>query len=261
LFWTRIATGYLASALISQGDLSQAELVLNRALDPHTPAQTMAQRLMWCAQVELALAQANPVRALDMTDVLIASDPHTSEQRPILRVLRLRGEAQMAFQQPIEAESALTAALAVATAQGARPMQWRINVSLGNLYQGQGRHNEAEQAFATARTIIEELATTLADEALRDTFMRQAFRMFPHARSLSSAQATKHAFGGLSKREREVAVLIAEGKSNREIADMLVLSERTIESHVSSIMLKLDYTSRTQIATWTLEKGLTREKA
>jgi len=48
---------------------------------------------------------------------------------------------------------------------------------------------------------------------------------------------------------KEVAVLIAQGKSNREIADRLVLSERTIESHVSSILLKLDYTSRTQIAT------------
>jgi DNA-binding NarL/FixJ family response regulator len=65
----------------------------------------------------------------------------------------------------------------------------------------------------------------------------------------------------LSAREREVAVLIAQGKSNREIADKLVLSERTIESHVSSILLKLDYTSRTQIATWAIEKGLTQEKA
>jgi len=42
---------------------------------------------------------------------------------------------------------------------------------------------------------------------------------------------------------------------------MLILSERTIESHVSSILLKLDYTSRTQIATWAIEKGLTRDNA
>ena len=118
----------------------------------------------------------------------------------------------------------------------------------------------AEQVFATARTIIEELASTIADESLRDNFTRLATRMFLHTRSLSPAQPTKQAFGGLSKREREVAVLIAQGKSNREIADMLVLSERTIESHVSSILFKLDYTSRTQIATWAIEKGLTKEK-
>jgi predicted ATPase/DNA-binding CsgD family transcriptional regulator len=261
LFWTRIATGYLASALISQGDLSQAELVLKAALDPQTPAQTMAQRLMWCTQVELALAQGNPARALDITDVLIASDPNASHGRNILRVSKLRGEAQMALKQPIEAESVLTAAITIAKEQGARPMQWRNYVSLGSLYQGQGRHTGAEQVFATARTIIEELATTIVDESLRDNFMRQATRMLPHIRSLSPARATKQAFGGLSAREREVAVLIAQGKSNREIADMLVLSERTIESHVSSILLKLDYTSRTQIATWVIEKGLTRENA
>ena len=83
----------------------------------------------------------------------------------------------------------------------------------------------------------------------------------PHTRPLSPAKARKQAFGGLSVREREVAVLIAQGKSNREIADILVLSERTIESHVSSILFKLDYNSRTQIATWAIEKGLTREKA
>jgi DNA-binding NarL/FixJ family response regulator len=89
--------------------------------------------------------------------------------------------------------------------------------------------------------------------------MRQATRMLPHSRSLSPARATKQAFGGLSTREREVAVLIAQGKSNREIADRLVLSERTVESHVSNILLKLGCTSRTQIATWAIEKGLTKD--
>ena len=178
LFWTRIATGYLASALISQDDLGQAELVLNGELDLQTPTQTMAQRLMWCAQVELTLAQGNPARALDITNWLITSDPNTSDGEHILRVSKLRGEALMALQQPIEAESALTAAQTIAKEQGARPLQWHINVSLGSLYQGQGRNKEAEQAFATARTIIEELANTLADESLRDNFTRLATRMF-----------------------------------------------------------------------------------
>jgi predicted ATPase/DNA-binding CsgD family transcriptional regulator len=261
LFWTRIATGYLASTLISQGDLKQAELVLNGALDPQTPAQTMAQRLMWCAQVELVLAQGNSARALEIANLLITSDPNTSHGQHILRVSKLRGEALKALQQPIEAESALAAARTIAKEQGARPMQWGIYVSLGNLYQAQGRHKEAEQVFATARTIIEELATTIEDESLRDNFMHQATRILPPTRSLTPARVTKQAFGGLSKREREVALLIAQGKSNREIADMLVLSERTIESHVSSILFKLDYASRTQIATWAIEKGLTRNNA
>jgi len=261
LFWTRIATGYLASALISLHDLARAEWVLKAELDSQTPAQTMAQRQMWCAQVELALAQGNPARALDMTNVLIASDPNTSHGQHILRVLKLRGEALIALQQPLEAEAALSTALALSNEQGARPVQWRIFVILGKLYREQGRNMEAEQAFGTARTLIEDLATTIAEASLRHTFLQQAMKLLPQPRSISQAQATKKAYGGLSAREREVAALIALGNSNREIADTLVLSERTIESHVSNILLKLGYTSRTQIATWALEKGLTQVKA
>ncbi len=261
LFWTRIATGYLASVLILQGDLSHAELVLNAALDPQTLDQTMAQRLMWCAQVELALAYGDPTRALEIIDQLIASAANVSEGEHILRVSKLHGEALIALQRITEAKAALEAAQEVAATQGVRPTLWRIAVLLGNFNKAQGHHEEAEQSYSAARTLIEELAATIPDESLRDNFMRQATRMLPHTRSPSPARATKQAFGGLSMREREVAVLIAQGKSNREIADLLVLSERTIESHVSSILFKLDYTSRTQIATWAIEKGLTRAKA
>lgn len=261
LFWTRIATGYLASVIILQGDLTRAELVLNEALDPQTPAQTMAQRLMWSAQVELALAQGNPARALDITDLLIASDPNTSEERTILRVSKLRGEALVALQRPMEAGSAFTAAQAIASAQGARPLQWRIGISLGNLYQALGKNKEAGQEFATARTLIEELAGNVSEEGLRNNFLHQATAMLPQMRPLSPAQARKQAFGGLTTRECEVALLIAQGKSNREIAGVLVVSERTIETHISSILSKLGFTSRTQIATWAIEKGLTRENA
>ncbi len=259
LFWTSIATGYLASALISQGDLSQAERVLGAALDAQTPAQTQAQRLMSCARVELALAKGKPDRALEFTDQLIASDPNTSEGRNILRVSKLRGEALLALHRTAEAKVELEAAQEIADTQGASPMLWRISVLLGNSYKVQGDHEEAEKAYSRARMLIEELAATMPDESLSDDFLHKAMALLPHARPLSPAKARKQAFGGLSTREREVAVLIAQGKSNREIADMLVLSERTIESHVSSILFKLDYTSRTQIATWVIEKGLTRE--
>jgi DNA-binding CsgD family transcriptional regulator len=55
---------------------------------------------------------------------------------------------------------------------------------------------------------------------------------------------------GLSARESEVATLIVEGLSNREIADKLYISERTAENHVQNIFNKLGYTTRAQIAAW-----------
>lgn len=63
--------------------------------------------------------------------------------------------------------------------------------------------------------------------------------------------------GSLTDREREVLALIADGRSNREIARALVLSEKTVKTHVSNILMKLDLADRTQAALWAVRHGLT----
>jgi DNA-binding NarL/FixJ family response regulator len=60
----------------------------------------------------------------------------------------------------------------------------------------------------------------------------------------------------LSAREREVAVLIAGGLSNREIAAALTITEKTTANHVDHILTKLDLHTRTQIAVWAVQQGL-----
>ena len=62
--------------------------------------------------------------------------------------------------------------------------------------------------------------------------------------------------GSLTVREREVAMLIARGASNRAIAGALVISERTVERHVANIFAKLDLGSRVQIAVLLTESDL-----
>ncbi|WP_305144270.1 response regulator [Streptomyces agglomeratus] len=61
----------------------------------------------------------------------------------------------------------------------------------------------------------------------------------------------------LTEREREVLTLIADGRSNREIARALVLSEKTVKTHVSNILMKLDLSDRTQAALWAVRHGIT----
>jgi predicted ATPase/DNA-binding NarL/FixJ family response regulator len=63
---------------------------------------------------------------------------------------------------------------------------------------------------------------------------------------------------GLSTRELEIVLLIAEGKSNSEIADQLVLSKRTVEKHVANVLAKLSFTNRTQAARWATENLLNK---
>ena len=61
---------------------------------------------------------------------------------------------------------------------------------------------------------------------------------------------------GLTPREREVAALIAHAKSNGEIAEELMVSKRTVESHIANIRSKLGFTKRAQIVRWAIETGL-----
>jgi DNA-binding CsgD family transcriptional regulator len=61
----------------------------------------------------------------------------------------------------------------------------------------------------------------------------------------------------LSSREHEVAVLLARGLTNRQVAAELVIAERTASTHVAHILNKLGFSSRTQIAAWAIEHDMT----
>ena len=71
-----------------------------------------------------------------------------------------------------------------------------------------------------------------------------------------AAAPTDATVNKLTPREREVAALVAQGRTNREIGSSLVIAERTVDAHVEHILNKLGFTSRTQIAAWAVETGL-----
>ena len=72
----------------------------------------------------------------------------------------------------------------------------------------------------------------------------------------AAAHGTRKKPDELTAREREVAALIGQGKSNSEIADGLVMSKRTVEKHIANILSKLALTNRAQIVRWAIENGL-----
>jgi DNA-binding CsgD family transcriptional regulator len=258
-----VVSSRLAEVHLLQNEFHRAEAVLNEALAPEILPRNGLERGVWRARAELALARGEPEQGLEIVNHLITTALHIKEYEAgcIPRLWQLRGEALNLLKQWAGAEAALQAARKFAQAQGARPMLWRIHAALGKTYQAQAHRDEAEREFAAARTLIDELATDLLDPALRDNFLSQANTYLPPAPLLSPRQAAKQAFAGLTGREREVAALVAQGKSNREIATALVVSERTVTTHVGNILAKLGFTSRTQIAAWATEKGLTQSQA
>jgi DNA-binding NarL/FixJ family response regulator len=79
------------------------------------------------------------------------------------------------------------------------------------------------------------------------------------ARRLTAALrrgATASSPSSLTDREREILRLVAAGMANQEIADALLISERTARTHVSNILSKLGLKSRTQAALWAVQQGL-----
>jgi NarL family two-component system response regulator LiaR len=75
-----------------------------------------------------------------------------------------------------------------------------------------------------------------------------------------STRAKEPIPGDLTERELEVLRLIARGQSNRQIAEELVISEKTVKTHVSNILSKLHLTDRTQAAIYALREGLVPEE-
>jgi DNA-binding NarL/FixJ family response regulator len=77
------------------------------------------------------------------------------------------------------------------------------------------------------------------------------------ARALATAlRAPASAAAALTRRERDVVTQVAEGRTNRQIASRLGVTERTARTHVSNILAKLGLSSRTQLAMWAVREGL-----
>jgi NarL family two-component system response regulator LiaR len=105
-------------------------------------------------------------------------------------------------------------------------------------------------------------------QAIRETFQGRA-QLHPEvARRLMMAvsedehiqkpkpDSALESLQGLTEREKEVLVYIANGLTNREIAEKMVISEKTVKTHVSNLLDKLEVEDRTRAAIWALKHGL-----
>lgn len=259
-FFTRRVVGYLTLTYLGLGDRDRAAATLAELLDEVTPMETQGQRIDWLARAELALADGEPQRALAIAEGLIATATHAAERGAgcIPALWRLQGECLAALGRAEAAEEALRAAATGAARLGLLPTRWRTLRSLGRLYQATGRRTLARGAFAEAYAAVQLLAGRVPDRELRERYLRATAALLPSSARAAHAQGHAPAAAQLTRREREVAALVAQGRTSREIAAALVLGERTVETHISNILGKLGLSTRRAIAAWAIEAGLAR---
>jgi NarL family two-component system response regulator LiaR len=107
---------------------------------------------------------------------------------------------------------------------------------------------------ADAETVLQAIYAASRGEAILHP--RIAQRLMAEVTHPTRAQ---NSAAGLTAREREVLQLIAQGHTNAEIADQLVITERTVKAHVSNLLGKLHLSDRTQAAIYAWREGLIRE--
>jgi predicted ATPase/DNA-binding CsgD family transcriptional regulator len=194
---------------------------------------------------------------MDMAGVMITIDKTTSEPRHDPSVIRQtehhRPDEDLSPAVALNGAHLLGAAQALLESTGIQLN--KMGQKLFGTYISTARRQLGEHAFVEALAAGRSMDLDSAISLAHSTSIRPE----PTAEIGSSTTppaSIPWASTALTKREREVVTLLAHGQSNRDIADALVVSERTVEWHTGNILSKLGFKSRSQIALWAVEQGL-----
>ena len=109
--------------------------------------------------------------------------------------------------------------------------------------------------------LLKDAGPNEVEAALRAAVRDEVFLDAAVTRKLTQEmRAPRTGLGVLTAREKEVLILVAEGRSNKDIADHLVISERTARTHVSHLLAKMGLSSRTQAALLAVKEGLVQPR-
>jgi DNA-binding CsgD family transcriptional regulator len=246
--WPPVAHTGFAGALLLVGRRDEAQALY----EPVVPALLGAQSAYAAASVaylvELAPAfgDAPACRAIrDWIDAAFGQSPAIGFGTVFYQgsVARMMGQLEVAAGEPAAAIAHFEEGLQVDGKLGARPHVARGRMGLAQALSAIGDRPRAV-----------ELARAAAADARRldmPGLLRTADAF------LAEAAATARAEDPLTAREHQVVELVAQALSNRDIAGRLVLSERTVESHIRRILAKTGFTTRTELTRWYLQQPAT----
>jgi ATP/maltotriose-dependent transcriptional regulator MalT len=224
---------------LAQGQIDAAVASIARAFEATSKEVTRCRVLP--VYIEIMLAAENVEAAAGTSDELaeIAETLNSSLLRGMER--RCRGSVLLAQGDANGALRVLDEAWEHLSQLGAPYEVARLRQTIGLASRAAGDDHTAADQFQRARRTFVELGARSDLETLDE---------------LIGSAGTKEAPSGLSPREVEVLVLVARGRSNREIASELVISERTVARHLSNIFAKLEVPSRTAASAFAFENHL-----
>jgi DNA-binding CsgD family transcriptional regulator/tetratricopeptide (TPR) repeat protein len=219
----------LALLRLTQGQHDAARAAIERVLAEPTRGRHRAEVL--AAAVEILVSCGDAAAAQTALDQLKSSAATLNSVWLNALIAAAEGHVRLANGQPREAFAPLRNALTVWQDLNAPFEAARVRVLMGCACHELGDKDGAEMEWDTASRVFRQFGAApalAAVEALRNE---------------RTAPAPADA-GGLTGREVEVLRLIAQGRTNRQIADELTISEKTVARHVSNIFTKLDVSSR-----------------
>jgi predicted ATPase/DNA-binding CsgD family transcriptional regulator len=242
-----------AAAVYNLGSVARLRGQHARAAELYTESMGLFRRLKnpWCvAEVSLHQGQL----ALDLREQDEAAR-HFHDSLALLSELAGRNLIPMCLEGLAAIASARgQAAQAARLLGGAAALRERVGAPVRPIYR-----ESYERVLGQARSRLDEAGWQAAWEAGRglplEALTAEALGVATEPHSAAEA-APAPADAHLTRRERQVIVLIARGYSNRAIAEELVIAERTAEIHVGNILGKLDFTSRAQAAAYAVAHGL-----
>jgi tetratricopeptide (TPR) repeat protein len=175
--WLRMSSGELVVACIASGQLERAEAVMASSLEPDTPATSGSQRQVWCARADLALAQGDVPRSLEIIARLKRDAVNKEDDAEGGNVGYLHARILAAAGDYPQAEAVYQLALRQAEQHRLSGLKWRLLVGLGALYRVIDQPERAEQAFEAARVVIWQIASGLPEGKLRQQFEGGAYAM------------------------------------------------------------------------------------
>ena len=255
-YWIGNLRSYLALAYVLRREFTRAEEVLKAVMPQEYQPSNLGERQVARAWAELALAQGKSTIALHIAEPLLVSAPGDVRQQPIPHLLALKGEALLALKRLEEAARVLEDAILGAEQRQAPSVLWRVHGSLGQVYHMLKRADQAQREWSEACEIIAKLAETIDQTYLREHFVQAALQTLPSEKPLPSRRVAAEKFGVLTEREIEVLRAVAQGLTDIQVAERLVISHRTVHSHLNSIYSKLGITSRSAATRYAIEHDL-----